>query len=369
MKRPLPFFALCLNVGLICLVAALMPDYEGHDPSLILTAQATPPGTAERDAPGPLFVRRRSETGYQLTYGWKDFGDKSYVLSFAIADDLIARSEAEIGYDPNELERITREKLLPARREMITDLKAFTEREINKSGLDDFITIDEEQPLQFKLRMNAPPDRREEIKEAFIRITQRLAVRQERLLKAIEKERAEIQKGFVQERGLKFYGKRIGVDYGKAVNNNKRRILHVLEKMRDLSPKKSILEFLSISLSFIQEMTYGIPPFMENNRIILGFWPPPKVLANNFGDCDSKGVAFASLWTNFRRYPILLIKIPKHMLVGLGIPSPRESGVEINGLRYTLCEVTGPGKLPAGIVTSYSRLYLDGGNYSYELVR
>jgi len=131
----------------------------------------------------------------------------------------------------------------------------------------------------------------------------------------------------------------------------------------------NIQQFLSFLLSYIQEIRYGIPPLMENGKYIMGFWVPPKVLINNFGDCDSKGVTFASMWINFKKYPILLIRIPKHLFIGLAVPSFSEEGVTINGLRYTLCEVTGPDKLPPGMIAPYSQLHLEGGNYSYELIR
>lgn len=368
MNLRVPYFAVLLNIGLISLAAHLTTKTDIPRVRMDYSFQSGIQDPAAASS-GLLFVQRRSENGFQLTYGWKDFGDKSYTLSFAIADELISRAQSEIGYDPAELEQVTQEKLLPSRRDMIRDLKSFTRKEIKGSGLAEFISVENEDPLKFNLKMSAPPDRREEIRDVFLRITKRIAERQERLLKKIEKEKTKIHKEFIRSRGLRYYGKKVGVDYGRAVDNNKRRIAHVLEKMKELSPKNSIQDLLSITLSFIQEVSYGIPPFVENNKIILGYWPPPKVLAHNFGDCDSKGVTFVSMWANFKRYPLLLIKIPKHMFIGLAVPSTRESGLEINGFRYTLCEVTGPEKTPPGMITPYSRLYLDSGNYSYELIR
>ena len=93
------------------------------------------------------------------------------------------------------------------------------------------------------------------------------------------------------------------------------------------------------------------------------------VLVNNMGDCDSKSVLFASLWTIFRSYRLLLIKIPNHMLVGVAVPSYSTEGVVINGLRYTLLEVTGQDKMPPGLITPRSRTFIQGGSYIYELVR
>ncbi|MCJ7680446.1 MAG: hypothetical protein MUP70_06965 [Candidatus Aminicenantes bacterium] len=46
-----------------------------------------------------------------------------------------------------------------------------------------------------------------------------------------------------------------------------------------------------------------------------------------------------------------------------------DSGVVINGLRYTLCEVVGPDRILPGLISSHSRMYLESGRYRYELIR
>jgi hypothetical protein len=126
---------------------------------------------------------------------------------------------------------------------------------------------------------------------------------------------------------------------------------------------------MALMLAFIQKIRYGLPPLKEKDKVILEFWVPPKVLVNNYGDCDSKGVAFASMWTTFKKYPFILIKIPKHLFVGVAIPSIGGEGFVINGIRYTLLEVTGPDLIPPGLITQYSHFYLQSGKYRYELIQ
>ena len=43
--------------------------------------------------------------------------------------------------------------------------------------------------------------------------------------------------------------------------------------------------------------------------------------------------------------------------------------VTINGLRCTLLEVTGPEKMPHGLISLYSQFYLESGRYRYAFVR
>ena len=173
---------------------------------------------------------------------------------------------------------------------------------------------------------------------------------------------------YLEERGLRFIGDKIGVMYEFCVTKNRQRVTHVAELMKNLKSDMSLRQYLEIVLAFVQEIRYGIPPLEENKKVILEFWVPPKVLANNFGDCDSKVATFASLWTDYKKYPVLLVKIPNHMFVGLAIPSIGVGTIIINGLRYTLCEVAGPDKIPPGLLTAYSQLYLESGHYYYEIV-
>ncbi len=123
------------------------------------------------------------------------------------------------------------------------------------------------------------------------------------------------------------------------------------------------------SVAFVQSMGYGTPPINEAEKIILGFWPPPKVLVNNYGDCDSKAVVFASLWGHFTRYPLILIRVPSHLFIGVAIPSFHRERFTINGLRYTFCEVSGPELVPPGFISPLSRVYLENGGFHYELIR
>ena len=168
---------------------------------------------------------------------------------------------------------------------------------------------------------------------------------------------------------MKFIGQNIGVDYAQCIKNNRSRIKHIVESMRKIKKNLRIYQFLELTLAFIQEIKCGIPPLIENNKMILGFWVPLKVLANNFGDCDSKAVTFASMWMNFKRYSLLLFEVPEHLFVGIAIPSFRDEGITIRGLRYTLLEVTGPEKMPPGLISRYSQLYLESGRFNYAFIR
>lgn len=315
------------------------------------------------------FERIDAGTAFELTYGWMDYERGSHFVKFLISKKVLREAEDEFGYYEEGLEKFAEESVGRMRKEMIIYLKEFTAQLIAKSAYSQYILIEEVDAENFKLKLSVPPPLYDEVKAEYERIKALLADEQNSYLGKIEKEKEKSKKNFLERRGLRTFGDQIGVNYQFCVQNNRPRMKHVLEAMMNIDPRLNLRQFLALLLAFIQEIRYGIPPIKDNNKFILGLWVPPKVLVNNFGDCDSKGVTFASLWTNFKKYPFLLIKIPDHMFVGLAIPSFSQEGVTINGLRYTLCEVTGPDKVPPGLITPYSEFYLQGGHFRYEIVR
>ncbi len=366
MKTPVLFLVI-LGLFFFGLIAAVY--YVPHQSRLVIKDHISLQLAAGSDIESARFSSVESEFDYRLTYNWEDFDTNNFSVSFSLSKKVLKEAEDEFGYYPGELERYVHRNLTPLRREMIIHLKKITQKLIKKSKYSEHFSIDEDNSDSFNLRLSAPPSMKRQIRAEFKRITSEIARQQRRNDKKIERESKVQKNDFLHKKGLRYIGNKIGVNYGLMVKNNQERVKPVFQNLRKKSSGLNFQQFLSFLLSFIQEIRYGIPPLTENGKYIMGYWVPPKVLINNFGDCDSKGVTFASLWINFKKYPILLIKIPKHLFVGLAVPSFSEEGVTINGLRYTLCEVTGPGKFPLGMIAPYSRMYLEGGNYSYELIR
>ncbi|UCC40089.1 MAG: hypothetical protein JSV96_01115 [Candidatus Aminicenantes bacterium] len=353
-----------LIIGLTLLASSLDRNEFSSMPGFSDSGQKS-----ESDINLNFFERQEKEDEYELTYGWKDFMSNPYCLTFPISKQQLSLSEREFGYYPEDLKKYVDEHIEKMKEEMIVYLKEFVTREIAKSKYPQYISIRNITLKSFGLKLSASPSHYKEAKSEFKKITDKLAKEQKAYLKKIEKEQKKRSKIFLEEKSLRVIGKRIAVDYAQCVENNRSRVKHIVKSMREIKKNFSIYQFLELMLAFIQEIKFGIPSLEENNKRILGFWVPLKVLANNFGDCDSKGVTFASMWINFRRYPILLIEIPEHLFVALAIPSIRGEGITIKGLRCTLCEVTGPEKMPPGLITPYSQFYLKGGQFNYVYVR
>lgn len=315
------------------------------------------------------FAKEEIESTYKLTYGWLDYQSSIHFITFYISKKELSQAEDEFGYYEPELEKYVEASVSKMREEMLIHLKQYVTQLIAKSRYSQYILIEEVGSLSFKLKLSVPPTFYKEAKAEFERVKAQLGAEQEPYFKKIDKEREKNRRIFLEKRGLRLVGDGIGVDYQKSVQNNRPRVKQVFEEMLKKNENLNLHQFLALMLAFIQEVIYGTPPTKEGDKMILGFFVPPRVLVEDYGDCDSKGVTFASLWMNFKNYPLMLIKIPNHMFVGLAIPSFSQEGVTINGLRYTLCEITGPDKLPPGMITPYSQLYLQGGQFRYEMIR
>jgi hypothetical protein len=365
-KTPIfPFFAvLVLICGLIYLGWSVPGHSDGKSFAVLSKGQEK---TTDQDI--QLFHKTENAGAYLLNYGWQDFNGKSQEISFDIPKAQLHLAESEFGYYPEDLRKYVDDHLEMSREKMVQDLRVFTQDMIDKSKYSEYISIVEITSKSFDLKLSAPSALHNKVKAEFEKMRLKLAKEQARYLKKIKKSQEEEKKRFLESKGIRLFSGKFGVDYRLCVKNNQARVRHILEIMRDENKDLSLHQFLKLLLAFIQDNRYYVPPFSEKGKIILEFWVPSRVLVENFGDCDSNGVTFASLWKNFKNYPLLLIRIPKHFLVGLAIPPLREQYLVLNGLRYTLCEVSVPEKLPPGMIGRYSQICLQNGQFVYDLIR
>lgn len=324
---------------------------------------------SEKEGAIPSFEKKENEEGYNLSYRWLNFEKKTQAVSFSISKRSLAEADEEFGFRERELNDYLREISSKLEEEAISRLKGAALELVKRSPYSNHIQVEERDPQSFNLKLSAPSGLQEKVGPEFERLKLQLEQQREALAKKNERELADKRRSYLEEKGLRVLGDKLGIDYGFCIRHNRERLKDAFEAMRMSGENINLRQFLGQLLSFIQAIKYGLPPLQEGDRFILEFWVPPKVLVNNLGDCDSKGVAFSALWTNFKRFPLLVIKMPKHMVIGLAIPALGEEGLYINGVRYTLLEVTGPERMPPGLITPYSQFYLEGKRFSYELIR
>ncbi|MCJ7680447.1 MAG: hypothetical protein MUP70_06970 [Candidatus Aminicenantes bacterium] len=241
-----------------------------------------------------MFQKREEGSLFRLTYGWKGFFPVSYRMDVVVLKSDLQSAGEEIGYRQKDLDDRLEEMLVPLRRKMIERLYSLAVESVRKSPFSSSITLEEKGHLEFTLRLTSPPELYAEVKSEFSRIMERIAKEQKLFFDQIEKKKWEWMRSYLEEKGLRLEGQSVSVDYGACVRRNASRMKDVTRTLRDLNTKKDLSGFVSVLLSFVQQISYGIPPLKEDGKDILGFWPPQKVLVSNQGDCDSKSVLSAS---------------------------------------------------------------------------
>lgn len=122
--------------------------------------------------------------------------------------------------------------------------------------------------------------------------------------------------------------------------------LHTLLEQTSGGRRQDKIETL---LKFIQDIPYGIPPDRLPDRVIAGVLPPPQMLLERWGDCDSKAVLFASILAHDPSMRAVFLLVPNHILLAVeGIPRPYQNAIEVRGRTYILAEPVGPGRVDLG---------------------
>ena len=362
-------------VGLLCLCVALM--YWAW--SLNLPPQNAEPARISPAQGEGYRIRsnqfKRDQEGEQnlLSYFWWDFRENPFTAVFSLSQATVQESDLEFGYYPTDMDAYVNPRTAPLQEEMLKEMRNVVIKLITKSRYGHYFYIEQKDAVSFNLKIVTPPsvsaEEQKRIKTEFQKVVRSLAKKQAPYIKRIQAEELKIKQEFLATCGLRVEGRSLLINYAWVIERNRERVVPVVASLRRESEGKSLKDFLSMLLAFVQSMGYGTPPLDDAEKIILGFWPPPKVLVNNYGDCDSKAVVFGSLWGHFTRYPLLLIRIPRHLFIGVAIPSFQREQFTINGLRYTFCEVSGPDLVPPGIISPLSRIHLENGGFHYELIR
>ncbi len=107
---------------------------------------------------------------------------------------------------------------------------------------------------------------------------------------------------------------------------------------------------IEMAMRFVQDIPYGAPQFSDKERHLGGVSPPPKVLIDMYGDCDSKALLFAGIMIYLiDSEDIIFLNQTKHVLTAIkGEPEKGHTYVRHKGKKYLIAETAGPGKRMLG---------------------
>lgn len=123
---------------------------------------------------------------------------------------------------------------------------------------------------------------------------------------------------------------------------------------------------IEMAMRFVQDIPYGIPHVSNRNTHYGGVIPPPQILIEGYGDCDSKVILFVGiLMYLIPGDDIIFLNQDDHVLAAVKAkPDKGLTYIEFNGQDYLLAETAGPGKRLLGEKGNYYKR-----NFSVETLR
>jgi hypothetical protein len=284
-------------------------------------------------APGS-FERKEDHREYTLTWGFTDHQGEPHEVRCRVARDDHEREVSAFGHDARATGAARTERL-----------RAWAGRELRERGLEAVVTLEVDES-GWQARHQLPPNM-EPGEAARLDIEARRFYRFIKLRFSDEWE--AITDALLRERGLRLEGGRLRVDYDGLAARAAGPLADCHRALRWVAGRGGERRLLEVFLAFLQEIPYEVPPDPASGPRTFGLYVPTEVLVGNHGDCDSKSVAFAALWRRVD-VPIVLVRVPGHMLLGVAIrPGPGERFVRLGNRYFVLCEVAGPAKSRPGL--------------------
>ncbi len=123
---------------------------------------------------------------------------------------------------------------------------------------------------------------------------------------------------------------------------------------------------IEMAIRFVQDIPYGIPKISNKKRHFGGVIPPPQILIEGYGDCDSKVLLFAGiLMYLIPGDEIVFLNQDDHVLAAVkGKPEKGLTYLVYDHQEYLVAETAGPGKRLLGEKGNYYRK-----NFQVETLR
>jgi hypothetical protein len=292
------------------------------------------PGVVPRSGHRPGSFERKEDPGaYTLTWGFADHDGEPHEVTCRIGREDYQREVSGYGYE----EQATR----AAR---IGRLREWAARALLRRGLEGVVTLEIHEG-GWKARHEVPPDT--DPAEAA-----RLDAEARRFYQFMKLRFADewdaVTDALVRERGLRFDGRRIQIDYDGLAARAAGPLADCQRALRWVAGRGGERRLLGVFLAFLQGIPYEVPPDRTSGPKTFGLYVPTEVLVGNHGDCDSKSLTFAALWRRVD-VPLVLVRVPGHMLLGVAVrPGPGERFVRLGNRYFVLCEVAGPARSRPG---------------------
>jgi hypothetical protein len=285
---------------------------------------------------GELREFSRSETArrYRLTFGFIDYHGRTHRVSCLVDREAHAAERAGFGYNPESVYA-----------ELNAELARLVDAEVSARGLGPWFRVEFYGAGGHRWSWELPAGMEASRKERALAAIEDLKAWIDRELPGHDE---RIRSAIYKRHGLLLKGNTLSIDYEQLIRDGTAPLSDCFQALAASGRGSSVRQFMGLLLAFYQELGYEVPPDEEEGRQTMGLRVPTDVLVSGRGDCDSKAVAFASMW---RRLPthLVFIVVPNHALVGVEAPAlPGEQTVRVGNRTFVLCEVAGPAKRRPG---------------------
>lgn len=280
------------------------------------------------------FSRAQTDRRYRLTFGFIDYHGRTHRVSCLVDRAAHAAERAGFGYAPDTVNS-----------ELNAELSRLVDAEVAARRLGPWFRIEFYGVGGHRWSWSFPTRMEETEKERALAAIEDLKAWLDRELPAHDE---RIRASIYKRRGLLLKERTLSIDYERLIREGTAPLSDCYRALAASGLGSNMRQFMGLLLAFYQELGYEIPPDEDEGRQTLGLRVPTDVLVSGRGDCDSKSVAFASMW---RRLPthLVFILVPGHALVGVEATAlPGEQTVRVGNRTFVLCEVAGPAKLRPG---------------------
>jgi hypothetical protein len=287
---------------------------------------------------------RRTQAGYSLDYGFKNFNGDRLSLKAVMGAETVAASIREFGFRKDDFEKLDA-WYKRSQKKLIANA--------NSRFISGKVTGNNKAELKKKLQF---------IKDMNRGIQKDLDRKLDQLAKQYRAKRLKLY----QTSGFRYKDKRtIEVDIPGMVGRNWKRVRPVAKGFAKIAREKRYdqEDLVGAASAWVQTaLRYEVPADSEGTRTVAGIMPPPKALVMGQGDCDTKTALLASVLMNWPKIKMVGLGIPGHYLMAYQRPPRRgDIYIEYKGLPYVMIESAGPAWLRPGDVGQQTKDYLKSG--------
>ncbi|MBI5244785.1 MAG: hypothetical protein HY922_14040 [Elusimicrobia bacterium] len=286
----------------------------------------------------------RTQSGYSLEYGFKNFNGDGLVLSARLNAEEVAASIREFGIKQEDIDGLDRwyEK---AQKDAIEAAK--------KRSFSGRVTAKNREELDLKLR---------ELQARNDQIGKDL----DQTLASLSAEYRNRRLDIYQSSGFRYQKAGvIEVDIPALARRNIGRVRPVAEAFDAIAANRGYQSesLVGAVAAMVQtSLRYEIPAQRSGTKLVNGVMAPPKTLVLGQGDCDTKAALIASILKNWPNLKLVGLAIPQHYLMAVHrIPRRGDAFIEHEGLPYVMIEAAGPAWLMPGQVGDSTMAYLESG--------